>query len=150
VRGEIEVERQPRRGPRVVRRQAYRQQAQDAIFLAALEAAIGRGGDVVEGDGAERPLERPAILDIGTAIFPAEAIGDQQEDLCVGIVGKVAYRDERVLQAGRDHREVLFVLGAQPQRRPARRHRAGGVGLGHPRTRSMRAPQPDSFSSRRS
>src|SRR3954452_14874794 len=126
VAGEIEGERQARCRARVGVRQADGQQAQDAIFLAALETAIGGGEDVIEGDGAERPRERPAIPSAGTAILPTEAIGDQQEDARVWIVGKIAHRDQRVLQTGRNHREVLRILGAQPQRRHFPGYRTGG------------------------
>ena len=75
------------------------------------------------------------------AALPAEAVGDQHEAARGPLVGQIAHRDERVLHAGRDHREIVGVLGAQLQ------HMLSGQ---PPRSLSMRAPQAASFSSSRS
>src|SRR3954452_15397605 len=82
VTGEIEIDRQARRDFAAIRRQSYRQQRQNAIFLAAVKTAIGRARDVVERHTAQSALERsgrqrPAA---GAATLPTEAVGDQQED----------------------------------------------------------------------
>ena len=110
-----------------------------------MKATVEDTLDLVEGDPAEGPLERPPCPFPDGAALPAKAVGDSDENTRVAIVGEVAHRDERVLQAGGNHREILGILGAQPQfrlRRPPADHQ--------PRTLSIRAPQAASFSSIRS
>ena len=98
-----------------------RQQRQDALVLAAAESrdrtrrrprrTTARTSVRSNAGSPSAPSRRPAA-------FPAEAVGDQREALRAAVVGQIADRDERVLQAGRDHREVLGILGAQPQQAP--------------------------------
>src|SRR5207302_7942792 len=71
-----------------------RQQGQDAVLLAAVKAAIRHLADIVEGDAAQRPLERSLPR---RGILPAEAVGHQPERPGGAIVGEIAHRDERVL-----------------------------------------------------
>ena len=45
--------------------------------------------------------------------LPAKAVGDQYETVLVGEIAEIANRDQRVLQTGRQHREIVGVLGPQ-------------------------------------
>src|SRR5689334_7515704 len=80
---------------------AERQQTENAVLLGAVKAAIGDGFDLLESKPAQGALEGRPFRNRITAAFPAEAIGHQHKASRLTIVGKIADRDERVLEAGR-------------------------------------------------
>src|SRR5229473_7736613 len=59
---------------------ADRQQGQNAVLLAAVKATVNHAVDLVEGDPAKGPLERPDRLLPPGAALPAKAVSDEHEN----------------------------------------------------------------------
>ena len=86
---------------------------------------------------------------VAAAVLPAEPVDQHHEAPLRPLERHVGQPGHCVLQAGGHDRQVVQVLGPEPQGR-----RRGGAGVvpfrGHARSRSMSAPQAPSFASSRS
>src|SRR5712691_10232926 len=98
--GKFEIDRPTGAAEPQAEHRADRQQRQNAVLLAAMKAPVNHAVDLVEGDPAKGPLERPTRPLADRAALPAKTVGDVHEDSRVAIVGEVAHRNERVLQTG--------------------------------------------------
>src|SRR4030095_7998209 len=117
--GKIEIDRSA--ALRKIR--ADRQKTEYAALLAALKSAVCHTLDLAEGDRAQRALETPRFASLCLGDFPAKTVSDQHKGADLPIVGEIAHRNERVLQAGGNDGKIVGVLGAQPKR-AVRRHSA--------------------------
>jgi len=76
----------------------------------------------------ENPYQQRVIFLAGRRaepVFPAKPVRDEQKAALLRCISEIADGHERVLQTGRDHRQVFSVLGAQFERRAfVRRHPA--------------------------
>src|SRR5437764_2638290 len=97
--GKFEIDRSAAR----LKRRADRQEAENAVLLVAVKAAVGDALDLLEGNPAQGALERRRAARRLAAALPAKTVGDQHEAAGVAIVGEIAHRNECVLQAGGDY-----------------------------------------------
>src|SRR5271167_885375 len=102
--------------PLAVKPGSNRQQRQDPRALAAAKAVIGYAGDRSKGDAAQGALITGLAARRARGSLPAEPVGNHQERMILWNESEVADGNQRVLQTGRDHREVVRILGAQLER----------------------------------
>src|SRR6516162_2540860 len=100
-----------------------REQRQDAVVVTAAKAGIEYRRHFPESEAAQGTLKAPLFRRAAYPAFPAEPISDEQEGAILGVISEIADRNQRILQTGRDDREIVGVFGAQFESGPAvRRH----------------------------
>src|SRR5271170_804500 len=93
--GKIEKDSRAARSAGIV---ADRQQAKDAVLIAAAKAAIRHAGDGVKGHRAQDALMAFLSRQRRQPALPPKAVGDEDKALLAGEIGEIANRDQRVLQ----------------------------------------------------